>query len=168
MKYNVYEMITDIKPIGYAEDIKPGEIHIKLKDKTLILLEKPKNQKNIKNGETTSDKCFENEITKQLKGDSKYQIEFKGEVIKELSQILNQHYQNIFSPNALKEKIKPILKQHGYKSNLRNASYAYIKYFIIDGLLEKNEKENVYVIIRNNVIPKKKKEHRGFLDELGM
>ena len=108
---------------------------------------------------------FTNDIVCKVR--ESYKIAFKSDVIKELSQLINEHYKSIITPNALLDLINPFLIKNGYGSNLNQANHAYIKYFVIDGLLKKND--DIYEIVRSNLIPKNKAEvNRGFLDELNM
>lgn len=108
--------------------------------------------------------CFENDIIKKVK--ESYCIHFDKEAIKEISIFINEYPQSIFSCDSFRDKLKIILQKHGY-TDMHDAIPAYIKYFLIDGLLKKNG--SVFEIVRSNLIPRNKIEvNRGFLDELDM
>ena len=164
MKFIVLEEKKDYREVGEGYQETDGIIKFNIDDKTYILsrlkeeinnvIVKPKKQKNNNH--------FENDITKQIPS---YNFPFKKEVLKDVSQLLNEHYQNIISRDALHKLIKDILTK--YKQDYLTALYGYIKYFEVDGLLVKG-KDGIYTINRSNLIPKKEKESGGFLDELGM
>jgi hypothetical protein len=110
------------------------------------------------------DGCFTNGITEKVK--ESYCVRFDEQTIKEISIFINEYPQSILSKGSFKDKIKPILQKHGY-TNLHDAVPAFVKYFVIDGMLKRNG--SVFEIVRSNLIPKSNTEvNRGFLDELNM
>lgn len=158
MKFKVFEEKNILTEVGKGYQEKDGMIKLNINNKIYILYEVKEEQ--IKEKKTSH---FENKVSKQIYS---YKTHFKEEAIKKLSQVLNQHYQNIISKDALHKLIGDILVK--YNQNYRSAIYAYIKYFETDGLLERKE-NNVFNINRNILIPKNEEEDsRGFLDELGM
>src|SRR4030042_5389621 len=166
VEYEIFEQKIATEKIGNA--IFDGDRFVLNMEGRCFFLKPIKPEESIRGGKkkkyNVRDGYFVNKITEKVR--ESYQLGFKKETIKELSQILNEHYQSIVSPSALLEKIKPVLEKYGYENNMNDAFHGYVKYFVIDGLLKRNG--NVYEICKNNLIPKREQVNRGFLDELGM
>lgn len=158
--FDVFELISDLKPVGNAKYINNNEIRLELEDRVFILKEKVEN-KNIANSNN-----FSNNFTKIIK--EKYpKIRFLPDAIKKLSLYLRNSHYSVVSPKFLVKEFGNILKDFNQSS--RSSCYGYIAYFVEDGSLSRNDKGN-YVILKNNLVPTQKKEKKdlGFLDELGM
>jgi hypothetical protein len=99
-----------------------------------------------------------NDITKKVALD--YDVQFKKDAVREISQFLNDSYQKDFKTATLKQAFKMMLQNHNRVQDWK----AYIEYFINSGQLEKISWGH-YRIIHATTIPKKK-ETLGVIDEL--
>lgn len=86
-------------------------------------------------------------------------------IIKQLSQKINEYPQNTLSKDLIVNMISPVLIKYDIGGGRTN-SYAYLKYFLIQGLIQKTRKSKFYFINRDNSIPKsKERDLDGFEGE---
>ena len=86
-------------------------------------------------------------------------------IIKQLSQKINEYPQNRLSKDLIVNMISPVLIKNNIGGGRTN-SYAYLKYFLVQGLIQKTRKSKFYFINRDNSIPKsKERDLDGFEGE---
>ena len=171
MKYDVFELTKKI--VGQAED-QDDEIYVNIDghhyfimkklEQTKWELSKPKKQKNKKGRK----KGFENDIIKKVK-QSGYNNSFDKNCIHDISVILNNNYKTSIMATDLKRIIVDVLKKHNISINNGRVN-GYVKYFLVNGQLERQIKHpDVFNVVKTNLIPKKKEEFNlGILDALDM
>jgi len=110
-------------------------------------------------------KIIENDITKKVK-EIYSTAQFFNNPLKDVSTMLNNSYNSVMSKKTILNDIRTILKKYGRDG--RTTAYTYLKYFVLEGTLEER-KFGRFELVKNNLIPKPKKEQkdRGIFDELG-
>jgi len=173
MEYEVFEY--EKRLVGSGKRVDRNHIMITIHEKNYFVksiedenkweLSEPKKEKKKKKGRKK--KGFENNITKKLK--ESYPMAFDKKSIHDISVMLNENYKTSLGRDELKRIIGNILKNNKI-SVTRTRVNGYVKYFELNGQIQKQiNHHDFFTIVKNNLIPTKKEERNlGLLDELGM